>query len=364
MQKTQLYKILFLAVFWVSCFLFIIFYEGAVTNYKPITPDSIPFNFITLIPVVLISLIGASFTATFEVLIFSKIFRKKPLGKTLFYKTSIYLLNMVFWFSVGNMIFKSLDLGKPIYDKLVIENYVSFLFSHRFLLLLIYWGFVTFLGLFFLQVNDKFGQGILMNFLIGRYHQPKVEDRIFLFMDLKDSTSIAEKLGHIKYSQLLQDCYYDLTEVVIKYNAQIYQYVGDEVVLTWEVEKGLMNNNCLNVFFVYDKLIKRKSEYYSQNYSLIPEFKAALNIGEVTVAEIGEIKKELAFHGDVLNTAARIQNVCNDFQKRILISQSMKTNLDRQKEFSFGLVGKVKLRGKRQSINIYDVKTSWDRNRT
>lgn len=335
-----------------------LFYEGAVTDYQPITPEAIPFSFLTLVPVVLISLVGASFTATFEVLIFSKIFRKKPFGKTLLYKTSFYLFNMVFWFSVINLITASLDLGKPLYDKIVIEKYLGFIFSHRFLLLIIYWGFVTFLGLFILQVSDKFGQGILMNFLIGKYHQPKVENRIFLFMDLKESTAIAEKLGHIKYSRLLQDCYYDLTEVVIKYNAQIYQYVGDEVVLTWETKEGLMDANCINVFFAYDKLIKDKIEYYSQNYKLIPEFKAGLNIGEVTVAEIGEIKKELAYHGDVLNTAARIQGKCNDFEKRLLISESMKIELEKQQEFNFGLIGNIKLRGKEKSINIYDVKTS------
>ena len=93
--------------------------------------------------------------------------------------------------------------------------------------MIIYWGFVTFLGLFILQFSDKFGQGILLNFVMG--------NRIFLFMDLKDSTSIAEKLGHVKYSRLLQDCYYELTEVVTKHSAQICQYVGDEVVLSWKL---------------------------------------------------------------------------------------------------------------------------------
>jgi adenylate cyclase len=177
-------------------------------------------------------------------------------------------------------------------------------------------------------------------------------------MDLKDSTSIAEKLGHIKYSQLLQDCYFDLTELVIKYHAQIYQYVGDEVVLTWETEEGFLDNNCIKVFFAFDKLIKNKSEYYSRNYKLIPEFKAGLNNGDVTVAEIGEIKKELAYHGDVLNTAARIQEKCNDFQKRLLISESMKLQLKKQIEFNCELMGNVKLKGKENAINLYDVKPS------
>ena len=358
MRKSQLYKILFLTIFWESCFLFILFFEGVVTDYKQITPEAIPFSLLTLFPAILISLIGASFTATFEVLFFSKIFRKMTFGKILLYKTSFYLLNMVFWFSAIILIKTSLDLGKPIYDKIIIDSYIKFLFSQRNLVSLIYWGFATFLGLSILQVSEKFGQGILVNFLIGKYHQPKVENRIFLFMDLKASTTIAEKLGHIKYSQLIQDCYFDLTDIVLKYQAEIYQYVGDEVILTWKIENGLRDNNCLNVFFAFDKFLKNRRKYYLAKYGITPEFKAGLNIGEVTVAEVGEIKKELAYHGDVLNTAARIQGKCNELQRRFLISESMKIQLETLSEFGFELIDNVQLKGKEKSINIYDVKLS------
>ncbi len=356
MRRTQLYKILFLALFWEACFIFILFFEGVVTNYKQITPEAIPFTVPTLFSAILLSFVGASFTASFEVLFLSKIFRKKPFGKTLLYKTLIYLINMEFWFSVIVIIKTSLDFGKPVYDMIIIERYINFLFSQRNLISIIFWGFTTFLCLSVLQVSDKFGQGILVNFLIGKYHQPKVENRIFLFMDLKSSTTIAEELGHVKYSQLLQDCYFDLTEVILKYHAQIYQYVGDEVILTWKIINGLQDNNCLNVFFAYDNILRNKGEYYSTKYGIIPEFKAGSNIGEVSVAEVGEIKKELAYHGDVLNTAARIQSKCNDFKKRFLIPESMKNQIKYQSEYQFELMGDIKLRGKAESIRIYSVK--------
>jgi len=176
MRKTQLYKIIFLALFWEACFVFILFFEGIVTGYNPITPDAIPFTFPTLFSAILLSFTGASFTASFEVLFLSKRFRKKPFGKILLYKTLIYLINMEFWFSVIVIIKTSLDFGEPVYDMMVMERYIRFLFSQRNLISIIYWGFTTSLGLSVLQVSDKFGQGILVNFLIGKYHQPKVEN--------------------------------------------------------------------------------------------------------------------------------------------------------------------------------------------
>jgi adenylate cyclase len=237
----------------------------------------------------------------------------------------------------------------------VLQLYVTTYLNARVVLTIVYWGIACMLALFILQINEKFGQGVLTNFLLGKYHRPKEDKRIFMFMDLKSSTTIAEKLGHIKYSQLIQDCFFDLTDIVLSYEAKIYQYVGDEVVLSWDVEKGIHHENCLRTFFAYEKLLHSKSVYYKNKYGVVPEFKAGLNLGAVTVAEVGEIKKELAYHGDVLNTAARIQSTCNDYQKKLLVSEEIKTHFEEQPTYGFEFLGDVILKGKEESVNIYAV---------
>ena len=111
-----------------------------------------------------------------------------------------------------------------------------------------------------------------------------------------------------------------------------------------------------DAFFAYDALIKSKQNYYQSKYGIVPEFKAGLLLGNATIAEVGIIKKELEYHGDVLNTAARIQGKCNDFQKRLLISESMKIELENQHFFDFSGIGSVSLKGKTKSLNLYEVK--------
>ena len=121
--------------------------------------------------------------------------------------------------------------------------------------------YLSFFGIFIRfmnEVNRKFGPGNLWRIIIGKYYRPKEEKRIFMFLDLKDSTPLAEKLGHIKYSQLIQDCFKDLA-IVNKYDAEIYQYVGDEAVLTWKVKKGLKKEKCLKAFFSFKKRIYYRS---------------------------------------------------------------------------------------------------------
>lgn len=175
-----------------------------------------------------------------------------------------------------------------------------------------------------------------------------------MFLDLKSSTTIAENIGHMRYSQLIQDCFIDLS-VVQNFKAEIYQYVGDEVVLSWSVSNGLENLNCLKTYFIFQNLLERRGDFYKKKYGLVPFFKAGLNVGDVTVAEVGQIKREIAFHGDTLNTASRIQGMCNDYKKGLLLSQALKELIDEREKLQINLVGEVLLRGKIQPLKIYSV---------
>ncbi len=229
------------------------------------------------------------------------------------------------------------------------------LHSQYTLALYLYGTFISLLINFFKQVNKKFGPGILWKLFSGKYYSPRVEERIFMFIDLKSSTTIAEKLGHYKYSRLIQDCFYDITDVVAKYKAEIYQYVGDEIVLSWEQEKGIENDNCLHFFFEFKNKIEGLADYYNEKYGIVPEFKAGMNCGFVTIAEVGEIKKEIAYHGDVLNTASRIQDKCNEFKKTLLISNCLYKKIPVTKKFKMNAIGEILLKGKLQPVGIYSV---------
>jgi adenylate cyclase len=217
---------------------------------------------------------------------------------------------------------------------------------------LFYISLVSILINTFKQIDLKFGPGNLRKLLLGQYHKPRADHRIVMFLDLKSSTAIAEKLGHIQVSQLIQDCFTDLT-IVRDYKAEIYQYVGDEVILTWSMADGLENLNCLKAYFEFQDLLDSRSEYYIKKYGVVPFFKAGLNVGDVTIAEVGQIKREIAFHGDTLNTASRIQGKCNDYNKSLLISQALKELIDGVEKLHIGLAGKELLRGKAMPQEIY-----------
>ena len=209
------------------------------------------------------------------------------------------------------------------------------------------------------QINLLLGEGNLLKILRGDFYSPRVENRIFMFVDLKGSTAIAEELGHIQYSRFIQDCFYDLF-VVHKYGAEVYQYVGDEVVLSWELKRRMKLNNCIKAFWAFqDRLVKRRA-YYLKKYGVYPTFKAGINEGEVTVAEVGEIKREIAYHGDTMNITSRIQEMCNVYEKELLITESFYKRLKSRDKFLIECMGQEELRGKNAPIKIYAVEREFD----
>lgn len=225
----------------------------------------------------------------------------------------------------------------------------------------IYYLYVFLVNLFlsFLwEITRLLGRGNFLKLITGKFYSPKEEYRIFMFVDLKSSTTIAEKLGHLAYSNFIKDCFYDLS-IVNHYNAQIYQYVGDEAVLTWERKKIKNVTECIDAFWAFDDELLKRSGYYHNKYGIIPEFKAGMSIGMVTVVEIGDTKKEIAFHGNTLNTASRIEAVCNLYNEKLLISKKLYDELTKEASpYIYTKVAETQLRGKQGITEIYSVRRS------
>ncbi|WP_420400809.1 adenylate/guanylate cyclase domain-containing protein [Flagellimonas sp.] len=205
------------------------------------------------------------------------------------------------------------------------------------------------------QVNLMLGEGNLVKLIMGRFYTPHEEERIFMFLDLQASTTLAERLGHVTYSKLVQDCFNDLG-IAAANNGEIYQYVGDEAVLTWPLDEGIHNQNLLKTFYRFKQQLESKREYYENTYDCLPFFKAGVHAGIVTVTEVGKYKKEIAYHGDTINTAARIQGQCNNLGSELLVSETLKNRLD-DSHYIFEHIGSVPLKGKKGAVSICSVRT-------
>lgn len=223
----------------------------------------------------------------------------------------------------------------------------------------LYYVFFILLFNFLYQITKRIGPGIMLSSILGRYHQPKDERLVFMFLDLKNSTGIAEKLEHKKYSLFIKDCFSFLTNPIYNTEADVYQYVGDEAVLIWPLKKGIKNLNCFRLFFEFRQVLEKKRGYFLENYGILPEFKAGVDYGEVTVTEVGEMRRELAFHGDVLNTAARLEKLCNRLGKDLLISEYLEAELPDMSGYRKEFIQSIRLPGKDHPIKVFSIEQTY-----
>lgn len=290
--------------------------------------------------------------ASLEHIADSSIIRKHSFGQIIAFKSLFYIFALIVAIVVIYYFFYFSGIYPVEYLTADVLGYMTF---ESILSLFLFILFTIFIMNFVLQVNRKFGPGNLTNMLMGKYAKPKAEQRIFMFLDLNNSTTLAESLGHLKYSELIQTCYRDLTNIVLKYEADIYQYVGDEVVLSWSITKGLYKSNCIKTFFAYERTLNKKSDFYISKFGIVPEFKAGIDMGTVTATEIGEIKREIAYHGDVLNTASRIQHLCKKLHQKIIVTEKVSRHLQLGKGFSKKSIGELNLRGKKGVTGLYSI---------
>jgi adenylate cyclase len=298
-----------------------------------------------------LSVLGLSIGIPFgimDLLLDSKVLRKRSYWQIIFLKSLLQIL--LAFFSLYVLVMANQALRSNLADLF------SFIFSKTALIWIIYTGMVSFMIYFVQVMKSKIGNRVLINLLLGKYHNPRVESRIFMFLDMKDSTTHAEKLGHVLFSSLIQDSMNDLTKAITEHKVEVYQYVGDEAVLTWSPKNGLENANCLNAYFTFSQTLSSRHAYYENKYGFVPFFKAGVHLGEVTVSEVGAIKREIAYHSDVLNTAARIQGKCNEFEAALLISEDLKNSLTHQQPFDLRQIGGINLKGKQKLVNIYQVR--------
>jgi len=106
---------------------------------------------------------------------------------------------------------------------------------------------------------------------------------------------------------------------------------------------------------MFQESLLRNSENYLKNFGVKPEFKAGLHFGKVISAQIGDLKREIVYNGDVLNTTSRIQNECNKYQRNCLVSGTLMNRLKGINGFQWERIDAVTLRGKETELELFSV---------
>lgn len=225
-------------------------------------------------------------------------------------------------------------------------------FDRVFFSVLIFASIMSLLVNAVIEVGKLLGFGVLADLVTGRYHKPRREDRVFLLIDMKSSTAVAERLDDFDYHDLLNGFFNDITDAALDYGAGIHKYVGDEAILTWRAEDALAHARCVLCAFAVRSRIAANAVEYRDRYGLIPEYRAALHIGMVVAGEMGDHKREIAFVGDTLNTAARLLAASRELGRDIVASTTLLDRLSLPEGLTSEPLAPISLRGKEEAVRL------------
>ncbi|MEJ7626974.1 MAG: adenylate/guanylate cyclase domain-containing protein [Ferruginibacter sp.] len=344
LSKYRYRTILYIAIFWTIIDAIMMLLSDLEHLKNPVRGILLREVFVFVMSLIL----GYLFVFTLK-----KLFRKYPLWLNFIFK-SVMLLLVAFFMNflvhfIQNLFIQRLGLLNSVTTFMDEALQTEWLIQKTF-----YWVILFIVTQLYMEINEKYSPGVFVDILMGKYFNPKVENRIVMFLDLKDSTPIAEKLGHQQYFLFIREFIYHVSMALIEYNGRIYQYVGDEIVVSWVSNKKSVKSALASVIAAR-KNIQKNSERFRRAYNIIPEFRVGIHIGDVTVGEIGIIKKDLAMSGDTMNTTARIRSACNELNQKFIVSKEF-IDFSEMKEWQSESLGIVDLKGKATGLELYSLK--------
>jgi adenylate cyclase len=352
-KKHELRLILAVAVSWTIIDFLIFIFRIVTDNYTPKYESTDAGSAKAILLRELNVFVFSLIIGYFLVSVLRNFMRNISPGLNLFLKTLLLVavaiaMNFFIYFTYSIVIH-----GQP--AAAAFHKFVENTFSEKWLLeKMPEWVLLFILTQLALEVNNKYSQGVFYNVIIGRYLHPQEEQRIIMFIDLKNSTPIAEKLGHKEYFKFIRDVIYCLSAGIAEFNGRVYQYVGDEVVVWWPYSRQNARKS-VNAIIEGRKIINKNAEVFKRAHDILPEYKVGIHAGVVTVGQVGITKTDLVMSGDTINTAARIRSACTELNQKFLVSKEMIELLD-MKDWQTESMGMVELKGKNESIELFALK--------
>ncbi|MDP6690098.1 MAG: adenylate/guanylate cyclase domain-containing protein [Alphaproteobacteria bacterium] len=205
----------------------------------------------------------------------------------------------------------------------------------------------------FMQIRPLLGAGTMWKVLTGRYHHPRHERRIYMFLDIKDSTATAERLGDEKTHALIAEVFFDVDRQIVEHGGEVLSYNGDEIVATWPEADGLMDGRCLRCYGAIIQALRDKAGYFQDKFGVSPEFWAGFHLGPVVIGECGDSKRAIVHIGDTPNTAARLEQQAKDMGRDCLVSGNLLDSLELPPGLKAEAMGDIVLRGHDHDTGIF-----------
>ena len=180
-----------------------------------------------------------------------------------------------------------------------------------------------------------------------------------MFSDIRDFTTMSEKLSPQDLSGLLNYYMSVMTNLLFEYQGTLDKYIGDAMVCFWNAPLDIPDHAYLAVqssLKMVETLPAVNKEFQNRKLPTI-SVGLGINTGEVSVGNMGS-DKIFAYTalGDNMNLASRLEGLTKHYGVQLIISEFTYARLgDKKSEFKIRPLDMVQVKGKTSAVKIYEV---------
>lgn len=182
------------------------------------------------------------------------------------------------------------------------------------------------------------------------------EDQLtVLFTDIENFTSLSELVRPDELVSLINSYLNTFTEIINEEKGTLDKYIGDAVMAIYGAPVPIEDQ----ASYACRTVLKAEAKWQENNHKLngMPlKTRYGINTGTMLVGNMGSERRfNYTVMGDHVNLAARCETACKIFGVYAIVSEYTKSEADESGEFLFRRLGKVRVKGRNQPVELYQL---------
>lgn len=184
----------------------------------------------------------------------------------------------------------------------------------------------------------------------------EAKELTLLFTDIQDFTKLTEVFDPEELMRYLSEYFQSITKIIIEVYGTVDKYIGDGVMAFWGApiaDADHVLHACQATIRVHEALQKLNLKWCEENKPVVIT-RFGISSGWVIVGNVGsDDKLNYTSLGDPVNLASRLEGLNKIYDTSIIVSEFVYEKV--KDKFEFRLLDRVAVKGKKQSVYIYEL---------
>jgi adenylate cyclase len=178
------------------------------------------------------------------------------------------------------------------------------------------------------------------------------------FSDVRNFTSLSEKLSPTQVTDLLHDYLTPMTRIITEHEGTLDKFIGDAVMAFWNAPLDIENHQekSLQAALAQQRKLEQLNEIFLEKYGFAIAVGIGIHCGPVRVGNMGSSDLfDYTLIGDNVNLASRLEGLTKYYGQKLVVSQAIRDACG--DGYHFRILDNVRVKGKKEPVTIYTVYT-------